>query len=101
LDIVIDAMLLTRILVQFIGQIVAVALLRRRAPELPRPYRIWLYPVPCLIALVGWIYVFVTVKSVLLLAAAIGAPLAGVLFFLGWSRLTRRWPFETGRDARP
>src|SRR5437870_10810278 len=42
LGMVIDALITTRILVQFIGQIGAVTLLRRRAPDLPRPYRMWL-----------------------------------------------------------
>jgi ethanolamine permease len=35
----IDALLTTRIVVQFIGQIIALTLLRRREPDLPRPYR--------------------------------------------------------------
>src|SRR5439155_96032 len=60
LGMVIDALITTRILVQFIGQIGAVTLLRRRAPDLPRPYRMWLYPVPSLIALLGWIFIFAT-----------------------------------------
>src|SRR5205807_10396723 len=46
LGMVIDALITTRILVQFIGQIGAVTLLRRRAPDMPRPYRMWLYPLP-------------------------------------------------------
>jgi len=57
---VIDALLTTRILVQFIGQIGAVTLLRRRAPDMPRPYRMWLYPLPSLVALLGWIFIFAT-----------------------------------------
>src|SRR5439155_234589 len=60
LGMVIDALITTRILVQFIGQIGAVTLLRRRAPDLPRPYRMWLYPLPSLIALLGWIFIFAT-----------------------------------------
>src|SRR5262249_35726082 len=48
---VIDALLITRILVQFIGQIVAVTLLRRRTPPPSRPYSMWLYPLPSLVAL--------------------------------------------------
>jgi len=57
---VIDALLITRILAQFIGQIFAVALLRKRAPEMQRPYKIWLYPLPSLLALAGWIFIFAT-----------------------------------------
>src|SRR5712691_6421267 len=60
LGMVIDALITTRILVQFIGQIGAVTLLRRQAPDLPRPYRMWLYPVPSLLALLGWIFIFAT-----------------------------------------
>src|SRR6185295_17280404 len=60
LSMVIDALITTRILIQFIGQIAAVTLLRRNAPELKRPYRIWLYPLPNLLALAGWMFVFAT-----------------------------------------
>src|SRR5262245_56056694 len=51
LGVVIDVLIATRIIVQFIGQIFAVALLRKNSPNLERPYRIWLYPLPSLIAL--------------------------------------------------
>src|ERR1043165_9170447 len=45
---VIDALIVTRIIVQFMGQIVGLILLRKNAPEMPRPYRMWLYPVAAL-----------------------------------------------------
>lgn len=89
---VIDALLTTRILVQFIGQIVAVALLRRRAPHLARPYRIWLYPLPSLVALLGWIFIFVTSDPKLILLG-LGSLALGGVFFLIWSWRTKRWPF--------
>lgn len=96
---VIDALLSTRILVQFIGQVFAVMLLRKRAPTLERPYRIWLYPVPALLALVGWIFVFVTNDPKPLLVG-LGTLGLGVVVFLVWSRCTRRWPFAAVRLAR-
>ena len=40
LDMVISVLLTTRMLVQFIGQIVAVTALRRARPDLPRPFRV-------------------------------------------------------------
>jgi amino acid transporter len=89
---VIDALLITRILVQFIGQIFAVTLLRRHAPDLPRPYRIWLYPLPSLLALVGWVFIFVTSDWRIILFG-LGTLGAGLVVFLLWSRHTRRWPF--------
>src|SRR6476659_6144680 len=47
---VIDALIVTRIVVQFMGQIVGLILLRKHAPDMPRPYRLGLYPVPALVA---------------------------------------------------
>jgi len=89
---VISALIVTRILVQFIGQIVGLMLLRRRAPHLPRPFRMWLYPLPALIALVGWIFVFATTDaSVILFGVAV--LVLGCLVFLVWSWNTKRWPF--------
>ena len=60
LDQVITALLTSRILVQFIGQIVALDYMRRERPDIARPFRMWLYPVPSVIALLGWIYIFAT-----------------------------------------
>jgi amino acid transporter len=90
---VIDALLTTRIVVQFIGQIAAVLWLRRRSPEMERPFRIWLYPVPVFIALAGWIFLLITTNQATLAYATITL-VAGVVFFLIWSRWTRRWPFD-------
>ena len=90
---VIDALLITRILVQFIGQIFAVVLLRRRAPAMPRPYRIWLYPLPCFLAAGGWLFVFATADWKVVLFG-LGTLLAGVILFLAWSWRTQRWPFQ-------
>jgi len=60
LDQVITALLTSRILVQFIGQIIALDYIRRHRPEIPLPFRMWLYPVPSVIAAVGWMYIFAT-----------------------------------------
>ncbi|MCA1592491.1 MAG: APC family permease [Acidobacteria bacterium] len=92
LDAVINALIATRILVQFIGQVFAVILLRRRAPEMPRPYRMWLYPVPALAALVGWVFIFITSDLYSILLGLVTLVL-GVLCFLAWSWRLRRWPF--------
>jgi amino acid transporter len=87
LGIVIDALIATRILVQFIGQIAAVIHLRRVRPEMPRPYRMWLYPIPALIALVGWIFIFLT-TDVKVIAFGLGLLALGVVCFFFWSKRT-------------
>jgi amino acid transporter len=92
LDTVIDALISTRILVQFIGQIFALILLRKRAPEMPRPYKMWLYPLPSIIALIGWMFIFATTPWPVVVLG-LGTLTLGVVFFLVWSWYTERWPF--------
>jgi amino acid transporter len=92
---VIDALIVTRILVQFMGQIIGLILLRRRAPDMPRPYRMWLYPVPALLALLGWIFVFATTQLEVILFG-VGVLALGCLAFVVWSWRTSRWPVGVG-----
>lgn len=92
LETVITVLVSCRILVQFIGQIFGVALLRKRRPDMSRPYRIWLYPLPSAVALVGWLFVFATSGSMIVLFSS-GVLALGVGVFLVWSYITRQWPF--------
>ena len=95
LGMVIDALITTRILIQFIGQIAAVTLLRKTRPEMVRPYRIWLYPLPNLLALIGWVFVFATTDWTIILFG-LGTLGLGVVCFFLWSKQTRQWPFSSG-----
>jgi amino acid transporter len=95
---VIDALITTRILVQFMAQIGAVALLRRHRVDRPLSYRMWLYPLPSLLALAGWIFVFAT-SDVRVILFGLGTLLIGVLVFLIWTWHTRRWPFAVPAAA--
>ncbi len=92
LGMVIDALITTRILIQFVGQILAVSLLRRNQPEMARPYRIWLYPIPNFLALFGWMFVFATTNW-LIIAFGLGTLMLGVVCFFLWSHHTKQWPF--------
>ncbi|MFN0123621.1 MAG: APC family permease [Blastocatellia bacterium] len=96
LGVVIDVLLITRILVQFIGQIFAVWQLRKNAPEMPRPFRIWFYPLPTLLALAGWVFVFAT-SNPAIIGFGVCALLAGIGSFLLWAAQTRGWPFSGDR----
>ena len=95
LGMVIDALITTRILVQFIGQIVALSILRRTAPDLPRPFRVWWYPLPNLVALFGWIFLFST-SGPEVIAFGLGTLALGIVAYLAWARHTGQWPFGTG-----
>src|SRR6185436_82341 len=93
LDVVISALITTRILVQFIGQIGALTLLRRRGVKRPGTYRMWLYPVPSLVALAGWIFVFVT-SDVRVILFGLLTLVLGIFVFGVWSWRAQRWPFS-------
>ncbi len=94
LDTVIAALLTTRIVVQFIGQIGALVLLRRHRPDLARPFKMWLYPLPCFLALAGWLFLLAT-TSPRVLWYGFGSLTLGVVAFLFWARHNRRWPFAS------
>jgi amino acid transporter len=88
---VITSLIVLRALVQFIGQNAGLHLLRRNRRDLPIPFRMWLYPLPSLIAAAGWLFIFVTSRQFMLLG--FGFLTSGVLAFLLHQRLRREWPF--------
>jgi amino acid transporter len=97
LGVVIDALIATRIVVQFLGQIGGVVLLRRRAPDMARPFRIWLYPVPVVVAGLGWLFIFSTTGARVMIFG-LGVLALGVVCFLGWSLRLRQWPFSEAQS---
>ena len=98
LDTVINALIATRVIIQFMGQIVGVALLRKRRPEMERPYRIWLYPASSIVAFAGWAFLFVT-TDVPVIVLSIGSLAAGCAGYLLWAKVTRQWPFDRAPTA--
>lgn len=88
----IDALLTTRIVVQFAGQIGALVMLRTLKQEMERPFRMWLYPLPALLALVGWMYLLFTTDKGLLAAGGM-ALVAGCVVFIVWNWRAKKWPF--------
>lgn len=70
LEQVIEAAVTVRIVIQFIGQIVALHVFRATQPNVPLPFRMWCYPVPSLLALTGWLFVLSTRSSWMLWAGA-------------------------------
>jgi amino acid transporter len=78
--------------VQAVAQIVALTVLRRRQPGLIRPYKQWLYPLPSLAALAGWLYVYASATATALIWSTVWLA-AGVIAYLGWARYHRHWPF--------
>jgi amino acid transporter len=89
---VINALIALTLFTQFIAQIGALTILRRKQPGLKRPYRQWLYPVPSILALAGWIYIF-QASGWAAIRIAIGWTVLGVIAFGIWARTEHVWPF--------
>ena len=90
LDAVISTLITTRVLVQFIGQIFALPQLRRRVDKLP--YRMPLYPLPAVIALLGWLYIFATSAARYIVFGLVSLAI-GLMVFCVHARVNRTWPF--------
>jgi len=54
---VIAALVVIRIMLQFLVQAIGVIVLRIRRPDMPRPFKMWFYPLPALIAAAGFAYI--------------------------------------------
>jgi len=82
-----------RCIIQFIGQGVGLVLLRRREGSERLPFRMWLYPVPVVIAIAGWAGIFLATGPKPMLAS-LAAATAGMLVYLARARWLGEWPFE-------
>jgi amino acid transporter len=88
---VIASLVVLRILLQFGMQHLGVMVLRVRSPRMPRPFRMWLYPLPPLLALAGFAYIVVSRPNFgreMLLAGFVTA--AGTVAFWGRKLAHRR-----------
>ncbi len=91
---VITMLVITRILLQFFLQQGGVMLLRVQRPELERPFKIPLYPLPPLAAIAGFVFILVNRSNALggLLVAA-GIAVSGTGIYLFRARQLEQWPF--------
>jgi amino acid transporter len=91
---VISALVVIRILLQFIVQAVGVMVLRKRRPDIPRPFRMWLYPLPALMAIAGFTFILVSRKHFLHeIQYALLILVAGLAIYMVRSWRRRDWPF--------
>ena len=93
---VIKAILAMRCLIQFAAQGIGLILLHRRNSQgrwaRRFPFRMWLYPLPVIIAVTGWIGIFLSTGRIAMLAS-LGAAIAGMVVYLTRARWARQWPF--------
>jgi len=90
---VIGSLIATRVLIQYLPQTVGFFLLRFKSPQLQRPFRMWFYPVPGIISLLGWLYVLGTAARKSLFFALAVFVVGSAAYFIR-SRKRGEWPFN-------
>jgi amino acid transporter len=96
---VITMLVVMRIVLQFFLQQAGVMLLRVQRPQLERPFRIPLYPLPPLFAMAGFVFIVVNRSNALSgLAVAAAIAVSGTLIYLIRARSLKQWPFQQPLD---
>ncbi len=89
---IIQALIVIQIIIQVLGQIVAVTLIRKYRPDIRRPFQMWGYPIPSLVAMTLWLLVLVSTGPAIaglgLLVLALGTSL-----YMFRARRVGEWPF--------
>jgi len=96
----IAALVVIRISLQFLLQAIGVIVLRIRRPDLPRPFRMWLYPLPALLAISGFVFILTkrpdALKQIRYTALIV---LVGLLVYMLRAWRGRQWPFSQGAKS--
>ena len=98
---VIAALVVIRILIQFLVQAIGLLLWRARHPESPRPFRMWLYPIPALLAIFGFVYVLIKRPHPLNeLRLALIMIISGLVLYFIRALRRREWPLSVREATR-
>jgi amino acid transporter len=89
---VISAILAMRIIIQFIGQAVGIMILRSKKPSSFFPFKMWLYPLPALIAILMWIGLFLSTGMYFAIGGVIVIIVGAIVFFIR-AYYKKDWPF--------
>jgi amino acid transporter len=90
----IAALVVIRLILQFLVQAIGSIVLRIRRPDLPRPFRMWLYPLPALLASAGFLFIlFNRVNWQKEVRYAVVILLSGVIIYMIRARMDGQWPF--------
>jgi amino acid transporter len=92
LEMLINALIVIQVLIQFLAQIVAVPLIRRRR-DIVRPYRMPLYPLTPIVAFAGWLYILAA-SGWGYIGAGVGLLGLGIAAYLVRARVVGEWPYE-------
>jgi amino acid transporter len=92
---VIALLVVIRIVLQFLLQQAGLIWLRWKRPEVPRPFKMPLYPLPPLFAMAGFLFVLAyRPRPIVELGAAAVVAASGSVIYLIRARRLREWPFK-------
>jgi len=94
LDAVIKALTVAGIILGSLAAVVAPTLLRKIRPDIRRPFHMWLYPAPSLIAFAGWSYIIAT-SGIAYILVGFGLLGTGIGAYLWRARKAAEWPWQT------
>ena len=90
---VISGILAMRIMVQFIGQGVGLMLLRKRKGTATLPFKMPLYPLPVILAILMWLFVFYATGIEVMISFAV-VLITGLIVYLVKANVKKEWPFQ-------
>ncbi len=96
---VIAAILAMRILVQFVAQGIGVMLLRQRKGTKELPFKMWLYPMPVIISVAIWLFVFYSTGWMAVWGTSVAA--VGVVVYFIREALNRKRKEATHTPSPP
>lgn len=82
-----------RIIVQFIGQAVGVIAIRYRVKNIRLPFRMWLFPLPAILSIAIWAFIFYS-SDWQYIAGAISVITIGIVLFMFRASALKTWPFN-------
>ena len=89
---IIDGILAMRIIVQFVGQAVGIILLRKRNGTTQLPYKMPLYPVPVILAIAMWLFIFYA-TGLTIIASFLIVFGSGIIVYFIYAKLQNKWPY--------
>jgi fructoselysine transporter len=89
---VISAILAMRIIIQFIGQAMGLLILRSKKNETVFPYKMPLFPVPIILAIIMWLFILISTGSNLMGCGLFIIFLGSIVYFIK-AKFKKEWPF--------
>lgn len=90
---VISAILAMRILIQFISQAIGLILLRRQRSAADFPYKMPLFPIPAILAILMWGALFVATGTTMMLSG-VAVIAVGTIVYMIKASMKKEWPFQ-------